>query len=71
LALVSFNVGVELGQLCIVAALLPLLHVAASRSVTVYRRVVLGWGSCVIALFGALWLVERALAVRVLGGALG
>jgi hypothetical protein len=70
-ALVSFNVGVEVGQLCIVAALLPLLHLAARRSAAGYRRVVLGWGSALIAALGTFWFFERALAVRLLGGALG
>ncbi len=64
LALVAFNVGVELGQLAIVALFLPLAH--ALRSTRVYQRVLLGGGSVLIALLAAVWFVERAfgLALR-------
>ena len=58
LPLLAFNVGVELGQLAIVAVALPVLFVA--RATAFYRRAVLVGGSCVIALVGAAWFVERA-----------
>jgi hypothetical protein len=71
LSLVSFNVGVELGQMAIVAALFPLLHLIATRSVVVYRRAVLTGGSLAIAALGMFWLIERVFSVRLLGGLLG
>jgi hypothetical protein len=61
LALGAFNAGVELGQLTLVALLLPLLF-AASRRLW-YSRVVLGVGSLVIAWVAALWTIERAFGV--------
>ena len=56
-ALLSFNLGVEIGQLAIVAAVLPLLYVI--RSQAFYPRAVLPLGSVVVALVGSLWLAER------------
>jgi hypothetical protein len=58
LALVGFNVGVELGQLAIVAAFLPVAY--ALRATTVYRRGVLIGGSILIAVLAANWFVQRA-----------
>ncbi len=58
LALFAFNVGVEAGQLAIIAALLPLTYVSRDR--VSYRRVALGWGSAAIAFVAALWFAERA-----------
>ena len=58
LALAGFNLGVEMGQLAIVAAFLPLAF--ALRSTGTYRRVVLGGGSAVIMAIAGVWLVERA-----------
>jgi hypothetical protein len=57
LALVGFNLGVELGQLAIVAAFLPLAY--AVRATWLYRRVLLTGGSSVIVLLAAVWLAER------------
>ncbi len=58
LALVGFNVGVELGQLAIVAAFLPIAF--ALRRTGLYRVGVLQAGSVLIALLAAWWFVERA-----------
>ena len=58
LALVGFNLGVEAGQLAIVAVFLPIAF--AVRNTFAYRRVVLFGGSAAIALVAAFWLVERA-----------
>lgn len=58
LALVAFNVGVEAGQLAIVAVFLPIAFVL--RRHWVYRRVILAGGSAVIALLASAWLAERA-----------
>ncbi|HEY0489439.1 MAG TPA: HupE/UreJ family protein [Telluria sp.] len=64
LALVGFNVGVELGQLAIVAAFLPLAY--AVRGSWFYRRLVLVGGSAVIALLAAVWLAERLFEIELL-----
>ena len=58
LALLGFNLGVEAGQLAIVAAFLPLAH--ALRRSRFYRWVVLWGGSLAIAAVAAAWFVERA-----------
>jgi hypothetical protein len=58
LALGGFNVGVELGQLAIVALFLPLAYWL--RGSWVYRRVLFSGGSVAIALLACVWLVERA-----------
>jgi hypothetical protein len=62
LALVGFNIGVELGQLAIISVFLPVAY--ASRATWLYRRVVFVGGSASIACITALWLVERAFNVK-------
>jgi hypothetical protein len=62
LALVGFNLGVEIGQLAIVGVFLPLAFFV--RASLTYRRVVYLGGSAAIALIAALWLVERAFDVK-------
>jgi hypothetical protein len=61
-ALVGFNVGVEAGQLAIIAAFLPMAY--ALRRGWLYRRVIFAGGSAAIALLAAIWMVERAFDVR-------
>ena len=61
LALVGFNVGVELGQLAIVAAFLPLAF--WMRGTAFYRVGVLKGGSLIVALLATWWLVQRAFAL--------
>ncbi len=63
-ALLGFNVGVELGQLAIVAVFLPLAF--ALRHSWFYRRAVLVGGSLLIALLAAVWLVERVFELKLL-----
>lgn len=58
LALVGFNVGVELGQLAIVAAFLPAAF--ALRGTRFYRVGILRAGSLLVALLAAWWFVQRA-----------
>ncbi len=59
-ALVSFNVGIEAGQLTIVAtASLLVLH--WSRNPIRYRRLIVVPGSLLIALIGVYWTGERLL----------
>ena len=63
-ALAGFNVGVELGQLAIVAAFLPLAY--ALRRSWFYRRAVLVGGSLLIAALAGVWLAERALDLKLM-----
>jgi hypothetical protein len=58
LALAAFNIGVELGQLAIVAGVLPLLHAGSRRRW--YPRLVMGVGSLAIAWLAVIWIIERA-----------
>ena len=64
LALVGFNLGVEDGQLAIVAVFLPLAY--SLRRSWFYRRLVMVGGSLVIALLAAVWLCERLFMFKVL-----
>jgi hypothetical protein len=57
-SLVSFNLGVEIGQLAVVAALMPIAY--AIRATRFYRRTVMQWGSSAIAALALVWLVQRA-----------
>ena len=63
--LVLFNLGVEAGQLAIVAVLVPLAW--ALRRWRGYPRWVLGAGSALVALIAILWLAERIFDVQILG----
>jgi hypothetical protein len=57
-SLVAFNLGVELGQLAVVLAVMPLAYTV--RASTFYRRTVMQWGSSAIAGLALVWLVQRA-----------
>ncbi|MET0267342.1 MAG: HupE/UreJ family protein [Duganella sp.] len=61
LSLFGFNLGVELGQLAIVAVFLPLAF--ALRHTRLYRGL-LTWGSALIAVLAMLWLIERVFDLR-------
>jgi hypothetical protein len=61
LSLMSFNVGVEIGQLAIVAGLLPLAY--ALRDSRSYQPLVLRAGSIAIILVALAWLAERVLEI--------
>ncbi len=65
LPLLLFNLGVEVGQLAIVAVLVPMMW--AARRWRGYPRWVLGAGSCVVAVIAVVWLVERIFDVQLLG----
>ena len=58
MSLLAFNLGVETGQLLIVAALLPVLFWL--RQSTHYPRWMLGAGSLVCMLMATVWIIERA-----------
>ncbi len=62
LALVGFNLGVEVGQLAIIAAFLPIAF--ALRRTWIYRRLVFIGGSAVIVVIAGIWLVERAFNLK-------
>ncbi|MES2832781.1 MAG: HupE/UreJ family protein [Pseudomonadota bacterium] len=64
LSLVGFNVGVELGQLAIVAVFLPVAYLL--RDTWFYQRVVLLGGSTLIALLALVWFIERAFDLKLL-----
>jgi hypothetical protein len=64
LALVSFNLGVEAGQLTIVSALMPIAF--ALRQSWFYQRLTLSAGSLLIMLVAGVWLVERTFDLRLL-----
>ena len=56
-ALGGFNIGVELGQLAIVAVFLPLAWTL--RHTWIYRWVVVVGGSTAVVLLGLFWTLER------------
>jgi hypothetical protein len=60
-ALLGFNLGVEAGQLALVALFLPLAF--ATRRSLAYERLAVGAGSLLIALVASAWLVERGLGL--------
>lgn len=62
IALVGFNIGVEAGQLAIVAGFLPLTYFL--RKTWFYRRVLLQGGSILIAILALIWFVERAFDIK-------
>ncbi|UOA14714.1 MULTISPECIES: HupE/UreJ family protein [Sulfitobacter] len=56
-ALIGFNIGVELGQLAVIAIAFVLVGWAMTRDW--YRRAIAVPASCVIAAVGAYWFIER------------
>lgn len=62
LALAGFNVGVEAGQLAVVALVIPVLH--GMRRWNGYRRWILGLGSALIGVLACFWVVERWFGVK-------
>ena len=61
-ALVGFNLGVEVGQLAIISAFLPPAY--ALRATTAYRRALFVGGSALIVLVASIWFVERAFNLK-------
>jgi len=61
-SLLAFNVGVEIGQLLIVAAIWPLVLVLRSRPAPVWRLASMGT-AVAASLVAAIWVVERAPAI--------
>ncbi len=62
--LVGFNLGVEIGQLAIVLALLPLLYLL--RRSRFYRVAIMIGISAITAIIASLWAVERAFNLSIL-----
>jgi len=61
-SLVSFNVGVEIGQLAVVVLFLPLAH--AFRRSSAYQLIVVRIGSLAVIVVALLWLAERAFDLK-------
>ena len=60
-SLVGFNVGVEVGQVAIIAALFPALYLLRTQGA--YRPVFIKCGSAVTSMVAIFWFVERAFAL--------
>ena len=58
-AVLAFNIGVECGQLAVVALVLPTLVWLARHRPRLYTRVLLQAGSVALILAGLFWLIER------------
>lgn len=56
--LLSFNLGVELGQLAIVVGIFPILYML--RKTSVYRTLIVNGGSIIVGLIALRWFYERA-----------
>ncbi|MCA9140328.1 MAG: HupE/UreJ family protein [Planctomycetales bacterium] len=59
--LIGFNIGVELGQLVIVAMVFPIIFLLRRQGA--YQRIVLALGSGIISTVAGYWFVERAFAL--------
>jgi hypothetical protein len=57
-SLVSFNLGVEAGQLAVVIAIMPFAYLL--RGTRLYRGALMPWGSAAIAGLALVWLIQRA-----------
>ena len=62
--LLAFNLGVELGQLAIVALFLPLTFLL--RETALYPQLMVRAGSTAIAAVAGVWLIERLFDLRLL-----
>jgi hypothetical protein len=62
LALVGFNLGVEVGQLALVVAFVPVAF--RLRATGFYRKGVLTVGSILVALIASWWFVQRAFDIQ-------
>ncbi len=58
IALIGFNVGVEIGQLCIVIAFVPMAY--GLRHSKFYQTIIVGGGSILVVLIASAWFIERA-----------
>jgi HupE / UreJ protein len=58
ISLLAFNLGVEVGQLAVVLAVMPLAYLL--RSTRFYQGTLMPWGSSAIAGLALVWLIQRA-----------
>jgi len=58
-SLIAFNLGVEVGQLAVVIAVMPIAY--ALRATRFYQRGLMPWGSTVIASLALVWFCQRAI----------
>lgn len=63
-SLVSFNIGVEIGQLAIVSLFLPFAYLL--RKSFMYQKVTLNLGSLIIIAIASMWFTERAFGFNLL-----
>ena len=63
LSVLAFNLGIEVGQVLIVAVLFPVLFLV--RRLTVYRKMVLPVAAVGMILVSGVWVIERAFGVDV------
>jgi hypothetical protein len=61
---VGFNLGVEAGQLTIVAIFLPVAF--SLRQFKAYQKGALVAGSAIIALLALIWFIERAFDISII-----
>lgn len=66
LALFSFNVGIELGQLACILVFLPIALLL--RHTVFYRRVMLQGGSVVACILALLWMIQRLFDLSLIAG---
>ena len=64
LSLAGFNLGVEAGQIAIVALLMPLFYLI--RHTVLYRKWIFSGGSMVAAVIASVWMVERIYGIEML-----
>jgi len=65
LSLLGFNLGVEIGQLVIVACFLPAAYLV--RNTALYRKGVFVGGSILTMLVALVWLAERMFNMKLIG----
>lgn len=65
-SLVSFNIGVEIGQLVLVGISLPLLFLLAKNSFK-WQQQSIKFATALIACFGIIWFIERVANVEIFG----
>ena len=58
IALIGFNIGVEIGQLCIVVLFVPIAY--SLRQSKFYQHIIVGGGSGLVVLIASAWFIERA-----------
>ncbi len=57
-ALIGFNIGVEIGQLSIVVLFVPIAY--SLRKYKFYQHIIVGGGSSLVILIASAWFIERA-----------